>query len=896
MSVESEVKNKPLDELGKMLKTVTDLYNLRKSVGDEREIIAHEKKELDKALNCICSLIKLIETENLSLEQSFREALDLIQGAWQYPDETAARISYDNNVFTTGNFIVETEWRHEAEIKLDGQSAGKFEVFYMEKTPEEFDGLLMWERQQMVDAFALGLGLIIARFKADEKRETLKQVIEQARQTEKKYAAKIARNLPKLKKIKQMADESILATNRFLAATSKEMLGALDRIIESINRHEKGEAPDDSGWQTIKATTKHITQITKQISDYADIETKPFRQNNGEFNLRILIEQIIDPLHRKARAKGIDLINFTNPLIPEILVGDSEKIKTILTNLIDNAINRTSKGEIAVGVELEATPHLLPIFHFTVADSGDPIYEENIVRTFEPFEKEKGESSAYDIHCRLGRAISKKLVEFMGGEIWVENCFHYEKENHPGTTIHFTMWMDILSKQKMPNILAMMEESTVRALVVEKNNVYKNYFSILLSNAGVDPHFVDDYDHAVSLLKSRKFNPEAFSLAILRDGYEALNNNALTEYCRKLDHAPCMRMIGISENNLPQSVDDNSQVCVFIEKPISALDFFELIQKTVHQYLDNKKTQEAAPQETPVDDSWANETSPIPIPTLQKTESSSAQESPAIRILLADRSDSKRVILEKLLAKRNYGVTLFLDGREALDRVRSGEFDMLIIDVDTPIIGGLEVIKMVREWEKQNNALISIIAVTNDKNEIDCKMCFEAGADECLPVNENIKDILSGVERLYQLRNSNTQQQEDETEQQISGEINFDGITRFDSDAALKNVDGDADMLIELLDIFADDSRTLVAEADNILSSGNIEATPQALRELEKAAAAVGARSIVMICQHMQSTAKNGDSNSLKEGFNRLSDEIAAFNREARIFEQSCQQQDQSTA
>lgn len=897
MSVESESKNKPVDELGKMLQAVTDLYNLRKSVGDEREIIVHEKKELGKALTCICSLITLIETENLGPEQSFGEALDLIQTAWQYPDETAARITYDNNVYTTGNFIVETEWRHEADITLDGNTVGKFEVFYMEKTPDEFEGALMWERPQMVKAFSLGLSLIIDKFNAYEKRETLKQVLDQARQTEKKYAAKIARNLPKLKKLKQMADESIMATNRFLAAISKELLGSFDRILESTGNPASGETPDAADWQTVRATTKHISQIVRQINDYAEIETRPFRQNNSEFNLRVLIEEVLTPLHKKARAKGIDLINFTNPLIPEELIGDAAKLKAILINLIDNAINRTGKGEIAIGVELEATPHLLPIFHFTVADSGDPIYEENLPRTFEPFEKEKDDTSSYDIHCRLGRAISKKLVEFMGGEIWVENCFHYEKENHPGTTIHFTMWMDILSKQQTPNILTNIDFGDMKALVVEKNNVYKSYFSILLGNAGIDPLFVDDYDRAVAILKSPKYDANALPLAILRDDYETLNANALIHYRQSLDDPPFMRLIGICENALPETFDANSPFTSFFEKPISAVKFFDLIKSTVNAYIETKKAEPAAPiEDGEATDSWANETAPIPIPVPVTDDATAGPSAETTRVLLADRSDAKRVVIEKLLKKRNYGVTLFGDGREAIDKIRTGHFDMLIIDVDAPIIGGLEVIKMVREWERQNDMFISIIAVTNPKNQIDSKVCFEAGADECLSTDENIKDILGTVDRLHQIRqNGETPIDEAETAEETT-ELNLDGVTRFDSDSALKNVDGDSDMLIELLEIFADDCRSLTIELDNLLTSNNFEETPQVLRKVEKAAGSVGARSIVMIAQHLQSAGSNNDGSGFRDAFNRLTDEIAAFNREARIFEQSYQQQDQSTA
>ncbi len=893
MSVESESGNKSIDALGKMLQSITALYKQRKEVGDEREIVYHEKNELNKALTCICQLYGLIENETLGLEESIQEALDFIQAAWQYPDETAARITYENNTYATGNFIVETEWKHQAIISIANKEVGKFELFYMEKTPEEFQGILMWERPHMIDAFAAGIALIITRIEAAEKRAALDQVLKQARHTEKKYAAKIARNLPKLKKIKQMADESIQATNLFLASISKELLASSERIVASVGQQDNQESAEDSNWRTIVASSNHISKVVRQIGDFADVETKPFRQNNSEFNLRFLMEDLLGTLYNKSRAKGIDLINFTNAVIPEKLVGDSEKLKQILTNLIDNAINRSSEGEIGVGVELEATPHLLPIFHFTIADSGPPIYEENLVNTFFPFHKEDSDTSSFDIHCRLGRSISKKLVEFMGGEIWVENCFHYEKDNHPGATIHFTMWMDIVSGQNFSGMLANMDVGDVKALVVEKNNVYRRYFRSLLENAGVTPIFTDDYDNALAIIRSRNFDPDEFPIIILRDNFEGLYSNLLVDYLRSDKCEFSLRLIGVSENNVPKDTTDLDPYQTILEKPLSAQNVFNLLQNTIKEFT------ASLPKE---DDEIlvANEAEMEPeIESNVESNQKSTAEGPQNtipRVLMADRADSKRVVIEKLLKKRDCDVSLFSDGRDAIDKIRSGQFDVLIIDIDLPIIGGLEVIKMVREWEKQNDSRISIIGITGENEEMENKMILDAGADECISEPINVKNVLEIIGRLM-IQNAEELESESEPEETptTDRELNLGGVTRFDSDEALSLIDNDSDILIELLEVFADDSKELIDLIDNAISSEKYALVIELGEQMNRAAISVGAKRVSLISNHIIIETGNDNTTQLNSHLELLNEELSAFNREARIFEQSCQQENQKS-
>ena len=881
-----------IDELGKMLQLITELHKQQKPVGDEREVLFHEKKEITKAHRCLCQMIQLTENISLGFDQCLQEALDLVQGAWQYPDETSARIIYDQRTYTTSNFIIETEWRHEAPIKILDKEVGKFEVFYMEKTPEEFVGKLMWERPEMVQAFADGIGLIIGRFEAREQHETLKEVLDQARQTEKKYAARIARNLPKLKRIKQVADESIHVTNRFLAAISEELLASINHVISSINDSVESGAEPPGEWKNIKASSKHISQIVGQIHDYADIETKPFKQNNSEFNLSLVIEELIAPLYKKARAKGIDLVNFTSPVIPEKLVGDVTKLRQILTNLVENAINRTESGDISIGVELEATPHLLPIFHFIIADSGPEIKDDDISRYFEPFEREIAGSSSYDIHCRLGRSISKKLVEFMGGEIWFENAFHFDKDNHPGASIHYTMWMDITAGQKHDSALSSIDSIALNAIVVEQKELYKRYFRIMLENAGISPIFADTYEAAVSTLKSRNFKNTDIPFAIIRGSAEVIFDNPLINYLSKSDNEKNVRIIAISEPGESQSeIPEFSPIEALLTKPIRKTELVKSINDIIKTYLEaNARPEPEPPQEMPP---LYQESSPAALTEIP-AESALIRESaaPLIRILMAESSDSRRTIIEKLLTKRGHTVSLFNDGRQAIDNIRSGAFDMLLLDVDIPVIGGVEIIKLVRSWEKQNNTYIPIITFTVQDNAIESKLCLDAGADECLPAQTGVKEILACVEKLAQNR---FEEEKDPFSETVPIDISLLSINKFDSDAALALIDNDNEMLIELLEIFADDCRNYIQELEPAVASQNYDSIADYAHRIEKAAGSVGAKVIGIVAQRLAIAADKHEDPEFTSGLTRLTEEIAAFNREARIFEQSCQQQGQST-
>lgn len=396
-----------VEEYQILRQAIGDLPNQLKRVENHRDIMVHDIREQFLALKSLYSLLDIVYNQNLSLPDAFREVLDLVPASWQFPDDTSARITIDGNEYRTSNFIVETQWRHPADIVIDGETRGTFEVFYMEEKPPNFNGIFMWEDTELLKSFAGLIGFMVIR-KAQS--DLMSEHVQQAEQIEQHYAERLAENIAKFKKIKAMADTSVQQMTHFIGRLGEEMGGLLDTVNAASDASDGNEQADGS---ELKGTIDGMQVLANAINDYSLIKQGRLHQTNHEFGLRDSVESAAGRFYRRARRKGLDLIIFVDALVPDKVIGDSEFLQRILSHLVENAIARTESGEIVVRAEMEATAHLLPIFRFRITDTAPTIPQEALTAIFNPFAENLPEACAASLSCRLGLSIAREFPIFL---------------------------------------------------------------------------------------------------------------------------------------------------------------------------------------------------------------------------------------------------------------------------------------------------------------------------------------------------------------------------------------------------------------------------------------------------------------------------------------------------
>jgi hypothetical protein len=210
-------------DLGYLRQAATDLGSHVDRAEEEYRILAHDVNEKAKETHALVDFLRLTDHIDMATEEIFREILDMIPPLWQYPDETCAQIIFEGKEYRTTNFIVETPRRHAAEISINGQHVGKFEVFYLEEKRDEQEGVLIWENQTLVDAVARGIGIFVERKQASERLAQQARDIRKAKNLEREYAVKLDDQVTKLKAAKLETEESIRSMSRFLIHVSRHV-------------------------------------------------------------------------------------------------------------------------------------------------------------------------------------------------------------------------------------------------------------------------------------------------------------------------------------------------------------------------------------------------------------------------------------------------------------------------------------------------------------------------------------------------------------------------------------------------------------------------------------------------------------------------------------------------